>query len=116
MSPPRGVASFARFWPVYLREHRCTRCRALHYVAATASIGVAVAAACARSWWLLLAAPVTGYGFAWLGHACFERNRPATWRHPWWSLRAEWRMFALALTGRLRRHIEQAEAERDDAT
>ena len=45
------------------------------------------------------------YGLAWIGHFCFEGNRPATWGYPWWSLRAEWRMFGLAITGKLKEQL-----------
>ena len=112
MSLPRDLGSFAEFWPVYLGEHDCPRCRSLHYAAAASVLVIVGWALWTQRWWWLLMAPVAAYGLAWLGHACFERNRPATWVYPWWSLRAEWRMFRLALTGRLRGELEAARARR----
>lgn len=102
---PKDLASFDEFWPVYLGEHRCPRCRALHYVAATAAITIVTTAVCTGRWSLLLAAPLAAYSLAWLGHFCFEGNRPATWGYPWWSLRAEYRMFWLAITGQLKTQL-----------
>jgi hypothetical protein len=99
---PPDLPTFAAFWPHYLDQHRHPGCRALHYGAAAVAATLVLVAACARCPWTLSAAPLAAYALAWLGHALVERNRPATWSHPWWSLRAEFRMVRLALTGRLR--------------
>ena len=51
--------------------------------------------------WYLLAALFCGYGFAWVGHFFFEKNRPATFRHPFYSFAGDWVMFKDILTGRI---------------
>jgi hypothetical protein len=100
--------SFAEFWPAYLREHARPRTRALHYAGTTLALAIALAALASGTWWLLAALPVAGYAFAWLGHAAVERNRPATFTHPLWSLRADIRMWRLWLTRRLGRELDAA--------
>ena len=93
--------SFAEFWPFYLREHAKPRTRALHYAGTSLVVLIALGAVATGSWWLLLAMPLAGYGFAWGSHMLVERNRPATFTYPGWSLRADFRMWWLWLTRRL---------------
>ena len=101
-------SSFAEFWPFYLREHSKPRTRAIHYSGTSLVVLIAAAALLSGSWWLLAAMPVAGYGFAWASHAAVERNRPATFTHPLWSLRADFRMWWLWLTRRLEPELRAA--------
>jgi hypothetical protein len=94
-------ASFAEFYPYYLSEHSNRTCRRLHFVGTTLVLIVVAAALVARTPWLLLLAPVAGYGFAWVGHFVFEKNRPATFSHPFYSLAADFVLFRDILTGRI---------------
>ena len=103
-----GFDSFAQFWPHYLREHSSPGTRALHYVGTTLVVALAVAAITTGRLGLLLAVPVAGYGFAWLAHLAVERNRPATFTHPLWSLMADFRMWALWISGRLGPELARA--------
>ena len=104
----RAHRSFAEFWPYYLREHAKRRTRTLHYIGTSLVILIAASAAVTGSWRLLILMPIAGYGFAWLSHATVERNRPATFTYPLWSLAADFRMWWLWLTGRLRPELESA--------
>src|SRR6201999_355200 len=95
------LESFAAFWPHYLREHSRPGTRALHYAGTSLVVLIAIGAVATRTWWLFWALPVAGYGFAWAAHMAVERNRPATFTHPLWSLAPDFKMWALWLTGRL---------------
>lgn len=97
-----GFSSFAEFYPYYLSEHSNRTCRRLHFSASTlVLIVIAVALWSGQARWLWLA-PVAGYGFAWIGHYGFEKNRPATFRHPLYSLLGDWVMYAQMWSGRIR--------------
>jgi hypothetical protein len=97
-----GYARFAEFYPFYLGEHSNRACRRLHFIGSTLVIVALVLALWsgqARWLWLM---PVAGYGFAWVGHYVFEKNRPATFKHPLYSLMGDWVMYGQMLTGKIR--------------
>jgi hypothetical protein len=101
------VSNFEDFWPHYVHAHRNPVNRLCHYVGTTAAIGsVATATLTLNPLWLLVA-PVAGYGSAWVGHFVFEKNKPATFQHPLWSLRGDFKMYFLALRGKMADEVER---------
>ncbi|MBA1274636.1 Mpo1-like protein [Stutzerimonas azotifigens] len=92
---------FADFYPFYLQEHRNSTCRRLHFAGSLVVLAVLGYALISQQWLWLLAAPLAGYGFAWIGHFVFEKNRPATFQYPFYSLLGDWVMFRDMLTGRI---------------
>ncbi|MBK4996031.1 DUF962 domain-containing protein [Pseudomonas sp. S37] len=94
--------SFAEFYPYYLGEHSNPVCRRLHFVGTSLVIALLAYTIGSGKWMLLLAVPLFGYGFAWVGHFFFEKNRPATFTYPFYSLAGDFVMFRDILLGKLK--------------
>ncbi len=94
--------TFREFYPFYLSEHANRVSRRLHFVGTALVLGIALVAIMTMRWQLLWLLPVVGYGFAWAGHFFFEKNRPATFRYPLYSLIGDFVMFRDLLTRRIR--------------
>ncbi|MCM2254482.1 MAG: DUF962 domain-containing protein [Vicinamibacteria bacterium] len=105
--PSEPPTSYREFWPFYVSQHLHPVNRMLHAVGTTCVIAIVAGAALTTPGWMGVA-PVAGYGFAWLGHLVFERNRPATFRHPLWSLIGDFHMYALMLLGQMKPELEYA--------
>ncbi|HEX4858905.1 MAG TPA: DUF962 domain-containing protein [Usitatibacteraceae bacterium] len=94
-------ATFADFYPFYLGEHRNPTCRTLHFIGSSIVLALAAAMVITRQWWIAVLLPLAGYGFAWVGHFAFEKNRPATFKHPLYSFLGDWVMWWQLLTRRI---------------
>jgi hypothetical protein len=101
MAEPRKFGSYGDFFDFYLQQHSDPRNRVMHAIGTTLGIAVVVGALVSgHPWYALLFFPV-GYGFAWTGHFTLEKNKPATFGHPFWSFVSDFRMLGLMATGRL---------------
>ena len=103
--PGAHVASdkrrFSEFYRFYLSEHAHPANRRMHFIGTSGALAALIAALVLANPWLILAGLLFGYGCAWFGHARFEKNRPATFSHPFYSFVGDWVMFKDILLGRL---------------
>ena len=97
----RHFGSFAEFYPYYLSEHQDRTCRRLHFAGSTVALVCLIVLVLTGNLWWLLGAVVSGYAFAWVGHFEFEKNRPATFRHPIYSLMGDWVMYRDIWVGKI---------------
>ena len=96
------ITSYREFYQYYLTEHQNKTSRILHFVG-TFLVFVLLFVAIIQGWgWKWILVPIVGYGFAWVGHAFFERNKPATFKYPFWSLISDFKMFFEILIGKRR--------------
>lgn len=100
MSNDPRFRSFDEFYPFYLSEHRHVVSRRLHFCGTTIALALLITAIVTRNGWLVLAALLQGYAFAWVGHFFFEHNRPATFQYPLFSFMGDWRLWWDILRGR----------------
>jgi len=100
------IQTYHEFWYFYLKEHSYPINRAFHYIGTTGVILLLVWSIYIQNYWYLLLLPVCGYGFAWFGHFFIEKNKPATFTYPFWSLISDFRMYFAFLTGTLKKDLE----------
>lgn len=95
------IPSFQEFYPFYLKQHRNKICRILHFIGTTIVFALTLTAIYHKTPRLLVLVPIAGYGFAWIGHFFFEKNKPATFQYPLWSLKSDFKMYFDILSGKI---------------
>jgi hypothetical protein len=108
MREKTAIRSYREFWPYYLNEHKQPKTRALHLAGTGVTTALLAAGIATANIWFLPAAVLAGYGPAWFAHFVVEKNRPATFRYPLWSLISDFRMAATWLAGGLHRELKRA--------
>ena len=94
------IKNFAEFYQFYLTEHSQMWTRIFHFVGTLlifCVIAFVISNGKTRFLWYV---PIFGYGFAWFSHAVFEKNQPATFRHPIWSVFSDFKLFFELLIGK----------------
>ena len=104
----RDITSYADFWPYYLREHSQSATRGWHYVGTTLALLTLFIIIVTGKWLFLPLTLVCGYFFAWVSHGTIEKNKPATFTYPLWSLASDFKMLFCFLTGRMGAELEKA--------
>ena len=108
MSAERAYKTLKEFYPYYLTEHQNKTCQALHFVGTGLIIGIFITMLLTQVWWMFFLIPLVGYGFAWIGHFAFEKNKPATFQYPGFSLASDFIMFYHILTGQINTKVREA--------
>ena len=111
MAKTKTMETFEEFWPFYVREHSKKLTRQLHFVGTSLALACAAGAVLGKRRWLLALAPFAGYGPAWVSHFFIEHNKPATFKHPLWSLKADFVMWGKMIEGTMDAEVERVLAE-----
>ena len=104
----REITTYREFWPYYLREHRKAATRGWQYVGTSFAILTLFLITLHCKWLFLPLVFICGYAFAWGSHGAIEKNKPATFTYPLWSLFSDFKMLFCFLTGRMGRELEKA--------
>ena len=110
--PAERIRTYNAFWPFYVGQHLNRTNRRLHFFGTLAAL-VCGGLAMTESAWFFVGMPFCGYAFAWFGHFAFEKNRPATWSYPFWSLCGDFQMFALMSAGRMDAEVDKVMKSKD---
>lgn len=92
--------SLKEFYPFYLSEHQNLTSRILHFTGTFLLILSLFTGILFHDWRFLVIIPLIGYGFAWIGHFFFEKNKPATFKYPLYSLISDFLLFWDLLNGK----------------
>lgn len=108
MNQERKYKDFKSFYPYYLTEHSNVKNRILHFSGTLLLLVCFVLGIVTGKWFLFILIPFVGYGFAWVGHYFIEKNKPATFTYPLYSLASDFVMFWHMLTGQIGERLEDA--------
>ncbi|WP_199118559.1 DUF962 domain-containing protein [Pedobacter sp. ASV28] len=92
--------SLQEFYPFYLSEHQNFTSRILHFIGTGLVLLALITGVLFHDWRFLAIIPFLGYGFAWIGHFFFEKNKPATFQYPFYSLASDFILFWDLLSGK----------------
>jgi hypothetical protein len=106
------LPTFESFWPFYVSQHSRSGTRFLHFVGTTLGLLLFASAVATARPFLIVWALVSAYGLAWIGHFFIEKNRPATFQYPLWSLRGDFRMYGLMWRGKMGEELVRLSAAR----
>lgn len=99
--------TYSEFWDFYVSEHSRPLTRVLHFAGTAIGIILLVFFIARGQWYLFPAFFVVGYAFAWFAHFVVEKNRPASFRYPFWSFISDFKMIGYTLTGRMSAEVER---------
>ena len=100
MIPIKNFNSLQEFYPYYLTEHQNKTSRRLHFIGTGLLFLIFAAGLLFHNYQLLFFIPIVGYGFAWVGHFFFEKNKPSTFKYPFYSLASDFMLFFDILKGK----------------
>ena len=104
----KKYTNFKAFYPYYLSQHSSKKNRLLHFCGTALLILVFIFGLVSQNYKWFIAIPFIGYGFAWVGHFFIEKNKPATFIYPFYSLSGDFVMFWHTLTGQIDKKLEES--------
>ena len=103
----RKIKTYAEFWDFYVAEHRHPLTRYFHFVSTTLALVITIWVFRNGNWFYFPLTFVVGYAFAWFSHFYIEKNKPATFKYPFWSYISDYKMMFYMLTGRMESEVER---------
>lgn len=112
---PSRFQSYADFWPWYVTMHARPGTQLAHFAGSVFAYVCAFALLpfTGNLWWPFIGL-AGGYAINWPSHFLLEHNGPATWRHPYWSLLADFELVTLLVAGRYGDELRRARLRRTE--
>ncbi len=107
--------NYTEFWDFYVAEHSLPATRVLHFVGTSLGIALLIFFVVRGQWYFFPAFFVVGYAFAWFAHFVVEKNKPASFRFPFWSFISDFKMMWYMLTGRMGGEVKRVLGEKEFA-
>lgn len=103
----KRIKNYREFWDFYVSEHRQPLTRYLHFVGTGLGIILLVWFVRGGHWLYIPLCLVVGYAFAWFSHFFVEKNKPASFKYPWWSFISDYKMMWFMLTGKMNAEVKR---------
>ena len=94
--------SFKEFYPYYLSEHKLKINKILHALGSIYGLIFLIFVIFSEQYKLIPIAFLIGYFFAWIGHFIYEKNKPATFKHPLYTFMGDWVMLKDIITRKIK--------------
>ena len=101
------IETYSEFWDFYVQEHSKPATRYLHFAGTSLGLILLVWLIGRGLWYYFPLCFVIGYAFAWIAHFVVEKNRPATFKYPFWSFISDYKMMWYMVTGRMSAEVER---------
>lgn len=95
------IKEYNDFYKFYLTEHQNVTSRRLHVAGSAIGLYALYRAIKTGRKRYVVYGLVAGYACAWTGHFFFEKNKPASFKQPFFSFISDWRMLSDVVRGRV---------------
>ena len=103
----KKIKTYDEFWDFYVAEHSHPMTRLFHFAGTSLSVVILVWVLRTGNLLYLPLCFVVGYGFAWFSHFLIEKNKPASFKYPFWSFISDYKMMFFMLTGKMNAEVER---------
>ena len=96
----KRYSNFKDFYPYYLSEHSHKTTKLLHFIGTSISLYFLFNFFRTFDFVYIILSLLSGYGFAWVSHFFIEKNKPATFKYPFYSFIGDHLMFIEIIMGK----------------
>lgn len=107
MMTEKKIATFEEFYPFYLDQHSHFWNRITHFIGTSIFLFLAVLAIVKTDILIFFIGIFSAYFFAWIGHFFIEKNKPATFKYPWMSLKGDFKLYFEICTGKQKFNVKK---------